>query len=365
MVDDDDGADEDAGEDPVVDDDDGADEDAGEDPEGDDDDGADDGSDVLRNPGGDFLAAGVAQFSDYMTFGSALGRVMSATGRSTQGPQTVSRALQDFSTTTLPFVWLQTSTQNSTYATDGRDVDTNVGALRFGAALPLADLAKGRLIGGLEFGAASLSSNIETELTSAAVETKARDVTLSGLWIAENLFYTDVQLRYARFDSTITPNGGTSVDVEGTGYGLSLEMGQPFDVQHDLTLIPQVQIMYSDLDIDDVVNLGGGDLSGSLQDGDSLTARLGLRAEKTTMNGSMLFGQIDYFRAFDHTTSVDFGTDSVATALEKDSIALTLGGHLAVSETTTLFGEVTGAKDLGSNGSSRSLSARLGLQMRF
>ncbi|WP_095590686.1 beta strand repeat-containing protein [Actibacterium ureilyticum] len=320
--------------------------------------------DLIDNPGGAFLAAGAEQFSTHLTFGSALGRVMGATPRDGRGTQTVSRALHEFSTATLPPVWVQATGQRSSYTADDREVDTDIADLRFGAALPLADVFGGRLVGGLEFGVSRISSDVETALTRAAIDTDAHDVTLSALWVADDYFYTDVQLRYARFDSQVTPRGGKAVDVNGDGYGLSVEMGKPFELQNGLTLIPQAQIMYSDIDIDDVADLGGGGLNGSVSDGDNLTGRLGLRAEKNLSGGSVLFGQVDYFHAFDNTTAVDFGAETITTARDRSSVALTLGGQMAISQNTTLFGEVTGATGFGGS-NEHSFGGSVGFRIEF
>ena len=43
----------------------------------------------------------------------------------------------------------------------------------------------------------------------------------------------------------------------------------------------------------------GGGTAGSVSDGETLSMRLGLRAERTFGSTSMLYGQIDYFHGFD------------------------------------------------------------------
>lgn len=320
---------------------------------------------VLLNPGGAFLAAGVEQLSRHMTFGSTLGRVMNVMQPNAEGAQTVSRALHDFSAATQPHFWVQASGESRSYSFVGRDVETTLGELRLGSAVPVAEIGNGRLVGGLEFGIGSLSSNLQTALTSASIKTHARDLTLSALWVADSQFYTDVQLRYARFDSTINPNGGVAVDVEGEGYGASVEFGMPFEMPNGLTLTPQAQLAYSDVDIHDVANLGGGGLTGSLSDGDNLTARIGLRAEQTFASGSMLFGQVDYYHVLDNETSVAFGSNSIATLRDQNSVALSIGGYMTISDTTSLIGEITGMTSVGASEKDRSLRGRLGFQIRF
>ncbi|MBO9410787.1 MULTISPECIES: autotransporter outer membrane beta-barrel domain-containing protein [unclassified Ruegeria] len=327
--------------------------------------GTGDGGDVTENPGGAFFAAGVQQANDQLTFGSTLQRVMGATQRGASDVNTVSRALNELTSTTRPLVWVQGEGRRDSYTVDDRDVETNSGGLRFGAALPLTELSNGTLIGGLEFGISSLSTDVTTSLTGADISTDAYDVTLSALWVADSLLYVDGQMRYGDFDSTTRPNGGQSVDTDSDGYGLSIEVGKPFALANGLTLVPQAQLMYSDIDADNVVDLAGGGQTGSLEDGDTLTARLGLRAEHTLTGNAVLFGQVDYYHAFDNETAVAFGQNTVLTERGKNTAGLTLGGNVALSERTTLFGELTGETGFGSNASDYAFGGNIGFEFRF
>ena len=320
---------------------------------------------MTGNPGGEFFAASVQQFNDQLALGTALQRVMGATQRGSSEANTVSRALSELTSTTKPIVWVQAEGQRDSYTVDDRDVVTNSGGLRFGAGLPLVELAGGQLIGGLEFGISNLSTDVTTSLTGADINTDAYDATLSALWIADSQLYVDGQLRYGIFDSTTRPNGGDAVDTDSTGYGLSVEVGKVVALQNGLTLVPQAQLMYSDIDADDVIDLAGGGQTGSLADGDTLTTRLGLRAERAFAGNSVLFGQVDYYHALDNETGVTFGNDTVLTERGKNTAALTLGGNVALSGRTTLYGEISGETGLGSNSGDYTFGGNIGFEFRF
>jgi outer membrane autotransporter protein len=321
--------------------------------------------DVSQNPGGAFLAAGVDQVSGQLTFAGTLRRVMSATQSGVSDANTVSRALSELTSTTRPLVWVQGEGRRDSYTIDDRDVETDSAGLRFGAGMPLAELSNGTLIGGIEFGVSNLSTDVTTSLTGADISTDAYDMTLSALWVADSLLYVDGQLRYGDFNSTIRPNGGQSVRTDSDGYGVSIEVGKPFGLSNGLTLVPQAQLMYSDIDTNDVVDLAGGGQVGSLVDGDTLTARLGLRAEHTLSGNAVLFGQVDYYHAFDSETAVAFGQNTVLTERGKNTAGLTLGGNVALSARTTLFGELTGETGFGSNASDYAIGGNVGLEFRF
>lgn len=324
-----------------------------------------DGGDVNENPGGVFFAAGVQQVVDHLTFGAALQRVLGATQREASDTNTVSRALSELTSTTRPLVWVQGEGQRDSYSIDDRDVETNSGGLRFGAAFPLTELANGTLVGGLEFGISSLSTDVTTSLTGAEISTDAFDATLSLLWVANSQLYVDGQLRYGKFGSDIRPKGGQSVDIGSDGYGLSIEVGKPYELANGMTLVPQAQLMYSDVDSDNVVDLAGGEQVGSLVDGDTLTARVGLRAEHTLAGNAVLYGQVDYYHAFENATSVSFGQSTIQTERDKNTAGLRLGGIVALSESTALFGELTGETGIGSNFSDYAFGGNIGIEVRF
>ena len=320
---------------------------------------------VNENPGGDFLAANVQQVSDHMVFGTTLQRIMGATRPVETEANTVSRALSELTTSKRPLIWAQAEGRRDSYSIDDRDVVTTSGGIRFGAGLPLAETADGILLGGLEFGVSSLYTDVSNALTGADIDTDAYDATLSALWISNSQLYVDGQFRYAYFDSSTRPNGGNAVDTSSAGYGLSVEVGKPIALQNQLTLIPQGQLMYSDINTDDVTDLAGGGQTGSLMDGDTLTARLGLRAERMFAGNSVLYAQADYYHSFDNQTAVAFGQDSILTERAKNTAALTVGANVALSARTTLYGEISGETGLGSSSGNHALGGNIGIEIRF
>ncbi|MES0828509.1 autotransporter outer membrane beta-barrel domain-containing protein, partial [Ruegeria sp. SCP11] len=155
---------------------------------------------VYLNPNRAFLAAGIQQFSDHMALDGALRRLIGRTGA--EDANTVSRSLSELSSTDQPLVWLNAEGGRDRYTSGDRTNETTSGGLRVGASLPLAEIGGGALIGGLEFGATTLSTDSETSLADGKIDTDAYDVTLSALWLADSQLYLDGQLRYAFFDST-------------------------------------------------------------------------------------------------------------------------------------------------------------------
>ncbi|MES0828536.1 autotransporter domain-containing protein, partial [Ruegeria sp. SCP11] len=195
------------------------------------------------------------------------------------------------------------------------------------------------------------------------IDTDAYDVTLSALWLADSQLYLDGQLRYAFFDSTTRLAGGQEVDTDGDGYAASIEVGKVLALNNGLNLIPQAQLLYSSVDADDLNDVSSG-ATGTVSDGDTLSARIGLRAEREFAT-SVLFGQVDYYHAFDDETSVSFGNDTVLTERGRNNLALTLGGHMDITANTTLFGEVSAQSGFGSSSDDYGVAGQLGFEFLF
>ncbi|MES0863362.1 autotransporter outer membrane beta-barrel domain-containing protein [Ruegeria sp. SCPT10] len=275
------------------------------------------------------------------------------------------RATSDLTTTTGSRFWFQSESERKSYDVGSGEMTTNSGGLQYGADVPLGEVAGGQVFGGLEFGLSSLSSDIGTSLASANISTDAYDATLSALWVANSQFYIDGQLSFGYFNGSIRPNDGGTVDIDGSGYEISVEVGKPFALQNDWTLTPQVQLAYSDVNMGDVSDWAGGDRIGSLVDGDTLMARVGLRAERAFANSSILYGQVDFYHAFDNETSLSFGQNTMLTAPGQNTAVLTIGGEMALSDHSQLYGEITSETGLGNSSGDHSFGWNFGFEVQF
>ncbi|WP_171132807.1 MULTISPECIES: autotransporter domain-containing protein [unclassified Ruegeria] len=92
---------------------------------------------------------------------------------------------------------------------------------------------------------------------------------------------------------------------------------------------------------------------------------MGLRAEHTLAGDAVLFGQADYYHAFENETSVAFGQNTVLTERGANTAGLTLGGNVAVSSRTSLFAEVTGETGFGSSSGDYTFGGNIGIEFRF
>ena len=268
----------------------------------------------------------------------------------------VGGALSNMTTTAQPFTWVQTAGEYVSDSVADRNVTSYSDDQRYDQDFLLGEVAGGQLFGGLELGTSSLTSGASTHLASANISADSYDATLSARWVADSQFYIDGQFRFGEFDSRIGLNGRDTLDVDGSGYQISVELGKSFALQNDWTLTPQVQVTYSDIDLNNVADQAATARIGSLVDDDALTARLGLRAERAFANNSMLYGQIDIYNTFDTETSGAF---------DQNTASLSIGGALSLSDNAQLYAEVTTETALGSSSDGYNLSWDIGFEVRF
>ena len=278
---------------------------------------------------------------------------------------TANNALTELTATGRPTFWVEANSEHDSYDVGEGEMTTNSGSLRYGANMPLGEVGRGQLYGGLEFGISSLSSDVGTSRASANVSTDTYDATLSALWVADSLFYVDGQLRFGFFNSEIRPNGAAAVEVDGGGYEISVELGKSFMLPNEWTLTPQMQVMYSDIQMDDVPDRVDGGRIGSLVDGDTVTTRVGLRTEHAFANNSTLYGQIDFYHTFDNAASVVFGQNTVFTERGQNTAALTLGGNVPLSDYAQFYAEITSETGLGNSSDDYSFGWNIGFELQF
>ncbi len=236
---------------------------------------------------------------------------------------------------------------------------------RNGADFALGDVAGGQMFGGLEFGISHQSTTLRSNLISANISTHAYDATLSALWVAGSQLYVEGQFRYSAFDSDIRLNARDTVEVGASGYDVSAEIGKPFTLSNELTLIPQLQAVYSDIDLDDIADPVGAGRVGALAGGETLTARLGLRAELALEPNALLYGQIDIYHAFGSETATRLAQNIVLNGQHQNTAGLTVGGAITLSDNAVLYGEITGETGLGSRVDSHSFGWNIGLEYQF
>lgn len=211
----------------------------------------------------------------------------------------------------------------------GFDYDQDHWFAQLGADLPLlVDAAGSRLIGGLfaHYGTSDVEAKDDQGADAARITLDAWGGGLSLTWYGEEAGaagegpYADLVGQVTFYDADFKSEQGSHGSTDGWGWGVSLEAGWGFTVADKVRLIPQAQLTYSRVSLDDLTDSIGIEIDyGS---SDSLEGRLGLAVDsgKLWRSGNVTFTASlvhEFLGESDVTASgLDVGTDLAGTAAE-------------------------------------------------
>ncbi|MFG5379820.1 autotransporter outer membrane beta-barrel domain-containing protein [Yoonia sp. R2-816] len=152
----------------------------------------------------------------------------------------------------------------------------------------------------------------------------------------------------------------------GTGYALSIEAGQQFDLGTGMTVIPQAQLSFSSVALDGFSSESSHGERVAFDDATSQQLRLGLEfAGQAPQEGRHLYGLMNLFHEFGAGSAVDVAGASLTTEHEPWAVGVGLGGSYAWNDRVDLFGEAAYATGLSNAGDTSALSANAGFKVTF
>ncbi len=232
---------------------------------------------------------------------------------------------------------------------NGFDYDQDHWFAQAGADFPLlVDPASGRLIGGLfaQYGTSNVDAFDDTGATVAKTKLDAWGGGLSLTWYgspegaAGQGFYADLLGQVSLYDADFkTTDSGQTGSTDGWGWGVSLEAGWGFTVADQVRLIPQAQLTYSRVSLDDFTDRDG--IAVEFGSAESLEGRLGFAVDsgKLWRSGNLTFtaSVIHEFLGESQLTvsGVNADSDQGGTAAQ-----LGLGGTVSLLDDVSLYGNV-------------------------
>jgi len=260
------------------------------------------------------------------------------------------------------------STSNASY-------DQNVFRLQSGLDFQLMENEAGKLIGGITLHYVHGKSDIASPSGNGDISTDGYGVGGTLTWYGNNGFYVDGQGQATWYGSNLSSATAGRSLVDGNdafGYALSLETGKRIDLNNGLTLTPQAQLVYSNVDFDSFVDPWG--VGVSLGNGDSLRGRLGVSLDKetswTAANGTLsrnhLYGVANLHYEFLQGTEVDVAGVSFENRPER------LWGEIGAGvsynwndDKFSLYGEGSVSTSLSSFGDSYALKGTAGFRVKW
>lgn len=163
-------------------------------------------------------------------------------------------------------------------------------------------------------------------------------------WRNERGFYADTVLQGGRHSYDVSPQLALASHGKGDSLLASVEVGQSFDVAPGWVLEPQLQLMHQRVDLDDV-GFTGATVQQNSHNGWIVRAGLRLKADVTTAAGVLQpYGRLNVYSSSRGTDVARFAgsgafTD-IATATGGTSTEMAAGATLALSASTSLYGEL-------------------------
>ena len=269
----------------------------------------------------------------------------------------------------------QTDTTPS-FSSTGSSRDTGITRARFGldAPLPLADLPLENLAIGANFWLAQTDSDITSRNGKGNIETDAFGFAASATLehsINSGSMYADAQLQHATFSSDLKAEGeSVQSNHDATSWGAALELGYKLPpALHGISFTPQAQLTWSSIDFDAFTD--AADERISLADGETLSARLGIAAERSLnlagfggaggigANAGSFRAALDVLLPLDGETAANLGDSRLFSDLQDPALSLTAGGIFPLNATTTL------AADLATTQGDETETYRASLSARF
>lgn len=132
---------------------------------------------------------------------------------------------------------------------------------------------------GISLSAGTIDAGVSHYTRRAAGEDTLRAYGVGAYWthFGPSGWYLDGVLQVNRFDIDAKPNDLGKLKTRGWGYTASLENGYPFEVDKDWYVEPQLQAIYSYVDLDSSDDVGA---KIRFRDVDSLIGRAGVRIAK-------------------------------------------------------------------------------------
>jgi outer membrane autotransporter protein len=186
----------------------------------------------------------------------------------------------------------------------------------------------------------------------------------------EGGFYADTVLQAGRHRYDVSPQLALSSHGKGDSLLASMEVGQRFAVAPGWVLEPQLQLMHQRIELDDA-SIAGARVQQESHDGWIVRAGLRLKGEMTTAIGTLQpYGRLNVYRSSKGTDIARFigpgASADVASSTGGTSTELAAGATLALSDTTSLYGEVGKLWASGGNARAKSgLNGSVGVKMRW
>ncbi|MEH7849933.1 autotransporter family protein [Rhizobium laguerreae] len=260
-------------------------------------------------------------------------------------------------------------------STTGTDYEVSSWTLQAGVDGMLRESEAGALIGGINFHMNTASADISSRFGKGDIDTTGYGFDGTLTWYGKSGFYVDTQAAVTWYDSDLkssTLQTSLADGNDGLGYGFSVEAGQRIALTSQWSLTPQAQLAYSSVRFDSFTDAYGADVS--LDDGDSLTGRLGISADydrdwkdaSGRTSRAKFYGIANLYYDFLDGSDVDVSGTSLVSENQALWGGLGLGGSFSwLDERYAAHGEAFARTSLKDFGDSNAIGAKVGFSVKW
>ncbi|MBB3545344.1 MULTISPECIES: autotransporter outer membrane beta-barrel domain-containing protein [unclassified Rhizobium] len=261
------------------------------------------------------------------------------------------------------------------FSTSGADYDIN--SFRFQAGLDglFIENDNGRLIGALTAHYLHGKAKTDSIYGDGEISTDGYGIGGTLTWYGENGVYVDGQAQGTWYDSDLNStlaNLGLTNGNNGFGYALSLEGGQHLVLDQQLSVTPQAQLVYSNVDFDSFHDTFEARVG--LDQGNSLQGRIGVsidrqnawQNDKGMIDRSYVYGIANLYYEFLDGTKVEVSDMSFASRNDRFWGGIGLGASYNWdSDRYSLYGEASINTSLANLSDSYAYKGTVGFRVRW
>jgi fibronectin-binding autotransporter adhesin len=230
------------------------------------------------------------------------------------------------------------------------------------------------LVGGLTAHYGKADSAVTSIFGDGTIDTQGYGVGATMTWYGPKGFYVDGQVKLSWFDSDLESNilGSLARGNKGDGQAFGLELGKQTPIGRNLSITPQVQMIYAKVDFDRFAD--PSDAAVSAAKGESLKTRWGLAIDhQTSWKGragdtrrTRLYTAMNLSYEWLDGAEADVSGTPIVNRDHRLSGELGLGGSYSWGDDRfTLYTEVSGDTAIADFGAGYNLKGTAGFRVRF
>lgn len=251
--------------------------------------------------------------------------------------------------------------------------DGNIHGLQLGHDfLAGTDTSGGRhrvgLLGGYTRASGDTSGMAGGATNAATGRLSVEGYSLGAYWtrVAASGWYSDAVLMATRFKTDAQSTLGRGGRPHGKTITASLEAGYPFALGDNVSLQPQVQLIWQRSSVDD---FDDGLSTVRFQRDNAVTGRLGARLEGrfSAAGGTWKpYAKANLWHTFSGTNALFFGpTDQVANRRNASALEVGAGVVGQVSKTVAMYGGLAYTRAIGNDGERSGMQGQVGMRVRW